>query len=65
MMADEIMDAMQADDHINALTAYMINNRPSNRLEVKGEIQSCWPFQNDIAVVGGIAMEGRRIIAQQ
>ena len=44
MSAEEIRYATQADDLLNALTAYVINGWPSTRKEVQAEFQLPWPF---------------------
>ena len=59
MVAEEIRHATQAGDH---MTMYWINEWPATRTEVQAELQSYWPFQDNVGVIGGIVMKGRRII---
>ena len=44
IMAEENRHATQEDDHLNALTVYMINSWLSTRAEVKEKIQPYMPF---------------------
>ena len=54
--------AWQADDQLNTLTTYVINEWLATRAKGKADILPYWPFCDDIAVTDGIAMKGRRII---
>ena len=59
MMAEKNRHALQAQDYLHALTAYIIYGWPSTRAEVKEEIQLYWPFCDSMAVIDGIVMKGR------
>ena len=62
MMTEEIRHAAQVHNHLNALTAYVINDWPSTRAEAKEEIQLFWPLCDNVALIDGIVMKGRRIL---
>ena len=51
------------DDHICALSAYVIHGWPSTGAKVMKELHSYWYFRKEVAVIDGIVMKGRRIIA--
>ena len=46
MTVEEIRHVMQADDHLNAQTGYVINGWPSVRKEVKERIHSSYRWDN-------------------
>ena len=56
--AEEMRHTKQEDDHLNILTAYMINGWPSTRTKIK-EAQPYWLFRDDTAVINGIVMKSR------
>ena len=62
VLVEGLQRETQADNHLNALTAYVANALPSTTAEVKVEIQTYRPFQDDIAAINGIGLMGRRII---
>ena len=44
MSTEEMRHTTQVDDHLNALTMYVIHGPPSTRADVKEEIQPYGPF---------------------
>ena len=62
MMAGEIRHATQADDYLNVPTVNVIHDWPSTRAEIKDVIQPYWPFHDDMTVVFGIEIKGRKVI---
>ena len=52
--------ATKADDHLNELTAYVINGCLSTRADISEDIQPYWAFQDVITAIFGIVVEGRR-----
>ena len=45
-----------ADDNLNALTVYVVQDWPLTRILVNEAIQPYWPFQDDIEVIEEIVM---------
>ena len=62
LMGGAIRQAMKEDNYLNALTAYMINGWQTNGPEVKDEIPMYWPFCDDMVMINGIVIKGRRIV---
>ena len=62
MSTQEIWDATQEDNHLQALMAYIINGWPMTEAEVKHEIHLHWIFYGDLAVTAGVALKYRRTI---
>ena len=48
---------MQVDDHLNRLTAYVLNGWLSTRNDIKEEAQPNWLFHEDMAVLDGMLMK--------
>ena len=62
MIAKEIRHTMQEDDHLNEVTAFMINGWLSTTAEVKEEIKQYWQFHDFIVIIDDIVMKGRIIV---
>ena len=60
MMAEEIRQPMQDDDHPSAVSTYRVHGWPSTRAQVWKELQPYWPFRDDITVKDRIAMMGQK-----
>ena len=58
----EIQETTQNDGHLQVLTAYIIDGQSLTKAEVKQDIQPYWTFHDNMAVIDGIVLKGRRIV---
>ena len=61
-MTVEIRHVTPEDDLIHGLTTYVMHGWPSTRAKAGKELQPCWSFRDEIAVIDGLVMKGRRSI---
>ena len=62
MKAEEIRKTILEDEHLTDLEKLIMYSWPSTKSEVQKEIQHYWSIREEIAIIDGIAMKGRRII---
>ena len=61
MTLQAIWEAMLNDIHLQDLKMYAIGGWPSYRADIIQDIQTNWPFRDELVMINVIAMEGRRI----
>ena len=49
-------------EHLQTLTAYIINNWPQKKVEVKQDIQPYYIFCDDLVIIDQSVLKGKRII---
>ena len=62
MTAEEIRIQMPDDEHKGILSELIPCGWPLTTAEIQIALQPCWSFRDEITIIGGITMKGRRII---
>ena len=62
MRAEEIRSVTIDDEHLGILPNNVLHSWPSMRAEVQKGSQLYWSFRDEIAIIYGITMKGKRII---
>ena len=61
MTAEEVRKTTLEDKYLNAVAELILHNSPSSKFEVQEELQPYWSFRDEIVVIDGIAIKGKRI----
>ena len=62
MIAEGLRIATLDDEHLSILLDLILCSWPLEKAEVQKEFQAHWSFRDEITIIAGITMKGRRII---